>query len=111
MNTNTDDPRDNNLARLLQKWKTIEPRDGLEAAVWRRIHTAQTSSPLRDFIGAILPQPAWTTAMAASFAILLGVWAGIARPASPAGGQPTDPLLQSSTLARSYLTMLTGATR
>jgi hypothetical protein len=116
--TNTDErpPADDRLDALLSQWRAIEPAADFEAGVWRRIRSAAAAEPhgltlidiMRDWI---VPQPAWSSAIAAAAAILIGIWAGSSAPSARAGRQAAEPLLQAQTLAGSYLTMVTGETR
>ena len=115
LRTNTDErpPADDRLDALLSQWKGIEPGAAFEAGVWRRIRVASAAEPrglsliemLRDWI---VPRPAWSSAIAAAAAILIGIWAGFSAPPARAGRQAAEPLLNPQTLAGSYLTMVTG---
>ena len=108
-------PRDERLSAVLREWKGVDPRAGFEAAVWRRIGAGVTEargfSLIRIIRDRILPQPAWATALAATAAILIGVWAGLSLPAMRDSRQTVEPLLQTNTLAGSYLAMVAGESR
>jgi hypothetical protein len=111
MKQHMDQPNDRELAELLQCWKAVEPKDTLEDEVLRRICSEQRtaeSSALCLFIESFLPQPGWMTALAASVAIILGIWAGISIPVTGGDNPDATPLLQPNSLAHSYLSLLTG---
>lgn len=104
------------LEAVLREWKELHPPANFEAMVWRRIRTVPVSEPLWiRFAGslrdALLFQPAQVTAVAASLAILVGVWVGLRAPAGTDRHLAEEPLLHSRTLAGSYLAMATGVNR
>lgn len=106
---------DERLKTLLQAWKCAEPPGNFESNVWRRIRAGQpveerrypALTVLQDWLA---PRPVWTSLLAAAAGILLGIGLGIAMPGRPHPGHDTGPLLNSRTLAGSYLTMMGGTT-
>lgn len=104
--------RDSRLHAVLGRWQAIEPCADFEAGVWQRIHAA--SEPETAGVPLLvmpLPwrrlHPAVVTALAASVAIVVGIWAGGASPVR--GLHPTaHPLLHAQTLAGVYLTLSAG---
>ena len=94
------------------QWKGIEPRPDFEARVWARIRSGEVSEApgWRDYAGNWFPAPpVWVTAMAASLAILIGAFAGLA--SAPTHPPHADPLLHPQTLAGSYLALVERGAR
>jgi len=91
--------QDDQLHRLLQQWKEIEPPTNFDAQVWRRLR--QSKPTFADWLRSWLPQPAFTLGAAAIVGAAIGVaggWFSVA-PASGFG------LLGPDTLAGSYVRM------
>lgn len=104
--------RDPRLHTLLGRWQGIEPRADFEAGVWRRIHAA-SEPDTADVPLFVMPSPwrrlhpAVVTALAASVAIVVGVWAGGSL-AARGHDRGAPPLLHTQTLAGAYLAMAAG---
>ncbi len=97
---------DERLSALLRQWPAVEPGNGFEAAVWRRIRAAPTAQPagLWDrWLDWFVPHPIWAGAAAAAAALAIGLLAGLATPGSArAGGHDTHALLHPRTLMGTY---------
>ncbi len=104
--------RDSRLNAVLGRWQGIEPSADFEAGVWHRIQTA--SQPETAGVPLfVMPSPwrrlhpAVLTALAASVAIMVGIWAG-GSPAARGHDRGAHPLLHTQTLAGAYLAMSAG---
>lgn len=107
---------DERLSMLLREWKGATSPPNFEAAVWRRIRIASAPeqrrlrlvTTLREWL---VPRPAWANTMAAAAGIVVGVGLAFSTPVAHGGRSAAEPLLDSQTLAGSYLAMVTGETR
>ncbi|MFH0907333.1 MAG: hypothetical protein V1929_01035 [bacterium] len=101
MNTDIDP-----LKKALATWRDIEPRQGFEDAVWRRIEARpeQAASPFRAFIELLTARPAW----AACAGVAAGVLIGLALTGRPASASEQFALLGSDSLASNYIQLATG---
>jgi len=94
-------------------WRGLEPRTDFEAGVWQRIHAAVPTPETGGISltgmlqGWILPHPALVTALAASVAVVVGVWTGVPQ-TGRASRSVVYPLLHAQTLAGAYLAMSSG---
>lgn len=104
--------RDEKLSALLQAWKGCKPGPEFNEQVWRRIRAAADRSEKMTgaewLLAWILPHPAWTGAIAASAAVMIGVVAGVATREQPTGHHDAEALLHGQTLAGSYLEIVAG---
>ena len=112
-NDNGSDPR---LTALLREWKDIKPAANFESAVWSNIRTASGIKAERIIFGATLrewfaPRPAWVSATAAAAGIVAGISLAFSTAATRSSHADDDPLLESQTLAGSYIAMVTGGIR
>ena len=96
------------LSGLLHAWRSIEPSNNFDAAVWRRIRTAADVQPTpTSLLAWFVPRPVWMSAAAAFAGVVLGV--GLAFSTSRVRDNKMDEtLLRSPTLAGSYLTLMAG---
>ena len=101
MNTENDP-----LKRVISTWRDIEPRQGFEDAVWRRIETRpeEAFSPLRALIELLTARPAWAACAGALAGIIVGL-ALLGRPPAPS---EQFALLDSDSLAGSYIHLARG---
>jgi len=95
--------QDDQLHRLLQQWKEIEPSTNFDAQVWRRITGTQPEHKptFADWLRLWLPRPAFALGAAAVVGAAIGIaggWHSVA-PASGAG------FLAPDTLAGGYIRM------
>lgn len=95
--------QDDQLHRLLQQWKEIEPRADFDAQVWRRIRQTEPepSPTFADWLRGWLPQPAFALAAAVIIGIGVGITSGIS---SVPAIRPTEQIgfLAPNTLTGSY---------
>ena len=98
---------DKPLHDVLQSWKADAPGPAFNDQVWRRIRTASAPSGGGVLLWLHL-HPAWTGALAASFAIVAGALAGLATPVPPDPRADAEALFRGSTLAASYLSLVSG---
>lgn len=98
---------DKDLTALLQEWQGITPGANFEAEVWNRIHHA-SQSPLREWF---TPPLVWGNALAAAAGLVLGIGLAFNMPSAHDKFQAETSLLQSHTLAGSYLVMADGGVR
>jgi len=90
--------QDDQLRRLLQQWREIEPTANFEAQVWRRIR--QPVPSWADWLRAWVPRPAWAWPVAIAAGVVIGIGSGMfSTPASPATEQLS--FLAPNTLAGS----------
>jgi len=88
--------QDDQLHRLLQHWREVEPAGNFDAQVWRRIR--QSEPARRPWLIDWLPRPAWTLAAAVAVGLVIGIASGVfSAPVVP----PTEQLsfLAPTTLA------------
>ena len=98
---------DKPLHDLLQTWKTEAPGPAFNDEVRRRIRTASAPSSGGVLLWLRL-HPAWTGALAASFAIVAGALAGLVTQPAPDPRADADALFRGTTLAASYLSLAAG---
>lgn len=107
--------QDDQLHRLLQQWKGIEPPANFDTQVWRRIRQAGTSraqrdaegeggnpehaSTFADWLRGWLPQPAFALAAAVIVGAVIGASSGLFSAPLPGG----LGLLAPDTLAGTYV--------
>ena len=103
---------DERLGRVLRTWDGIEPRTDFKEGVWRRIRSAPVEEERGSWLDVwrdlLAPPWAWANAALVAVAVLAGVWAGTALPRE---ARAADPLLNTDTVAGSYLIMMTGGAR
>ena len=95
--------QDDQLHRLLQQWRGIEPSTNFDAQVWRRLrqHAPADVPSFADWLRGWLPRPVLALSAAAVAGLVIGVSSGMfSVPIPPA----TEQLgfLGPSTLAGSY---------
>jgi len=93
--------QDDQLHRLLQQWKEIEPASNFDAQVWRRIRQSEPepAPTFADWLRGWLPQPAFALATAVIVGAVIGASSGLFS-APPPGGLG---LLAPDTLAGTYV--------
>ena len=104
------------LSALLQLWEGVEPEAGFEAGVWRRIRTGTTPVCRREpragpYPGWLMLRPAWVTGYAAAAAVIVGIGMGLLSQQIFPDRPTAHPLLQSRTVAGTYLAVSTGESR
>jgi hypothetical protein len=78
--------QDDQLHRLLQQWREIEPAANFEAQVWRRIR--QPAPAWADWLRAWVPRPAVALPVAVAAGVVIGIGSGLfSVPAVPATEQ------------------------
>lgn len=111
------DTQDASLSRLMHEWPGIEPGCGFEEGVWRRIRAggievAGENGALHIFLRLAFSRQYLVNAAAALTGIALGIWSwsvfsGTKQDAHPRGTY----LMDSTTVAGSYLAMVKGSAR
>jgi len=109
-------PDDQRLQMLLRAWKAPEPRADFEANVWNRIkqQSVEAIRPAPLFFVVrewLVSRPAWTSAAAAAAGLVIGLNMAFAIPHAPVAAFMNSPLLDSRTVAGSYLGLLTEGAR
>ena len=103
---------DEQLNERLRAWRGIEPRADFEAEVWRRVAAPVAGLDwflaLREWFG-VRPALASAAALLVAVAVGLGSTFALAQPARD-GLAISTPSLHGSSLAGTYLAMITGAT-
>ena len=96
------------LKRVISTWRDIEPRQGFEDAVWRRIESRpeEAFSPLRALVELLTARPAW----AACAGALAGVILSLALLGTPSAHSEQFALLDGDSLAGSYIHLASGDT-
>ncbi len=104
--------QDDQLHRLLQQWKEVEPASNFDAQVWRRITGTsrakrdavlgkpEHSPTVADWLRGWLPQPVFALAAAVIVGAVIGASSGLFSAPSPPGGLG---LIAPDTLAGTYV--------
>jgi len=102
----------NNLHRLLQQWRGIEPAGNFEANVWRKIRLARptTAPTLAELVKRWLTQPAFALAAAAVIAVVVGSAAGVLTTRRPDANQEIG-FFSTGTLAGGYAKLMAGGSQ
>lgn len=74
--------QDDQLHRLLQHWRDIEPSSNFEAQVWNRIKVGTDRRAVRppsvaDCLRDLLPQPVFTLTAATVAGVMIGLASGL----------------------------------
>jgi hypothetical protein len=71
----------NDLHRLLQQWKAIEPASNFDSQVWRQIRVGTTRRVVRpsfaDWLLDWLPRPAFALPAAIVLGLIIGIGSGL----------------------------------
>jgi hypothetical protein len=74
--------QDDQLHRLLQQWKEIEPASNFDARVWRQIQVGTARRAVRpgtlaDWLRSWLPRPALALPAAVVLGLVIGIGSGL----------------------------------
>ena len=94
--------QDDQLHRLLQQWKDIEPASNFDAQVWRQIQAGTTRRVVRpsfaDWLLDWLPRPAFALPAAVAVGLIVGIGSGLFSVPTPPRTEQLS-FLASDTLA------------
>lgn len=100
--------QDEELGVLLKAWKAVEPGDGFEEGVWRRIREAEEKPVGVVVSGWWSPVSVWINVTAAAAAVVVAIGLAFAVPRAQEGRHAGGSLLHSHTLVGAYLSVTTG---